>query len=408
MANPGAKQRGKVEGVEGKHRHLSSIRKAKLVPARIRIRAPEQHCNTCAELSSKRNPGFGRRRAQSTEKFIGASIAAAPASRPVIPMCKGQVNKSSWRGEFDWVLVQACQKGLGSRRDAGKWSLRQKPSGIFVKDIENNKTQAIDRDAIADIFAEIAIEAAVAVMAVYAGDIMARRKPDGSPVCDADEAAEAIILKRLAMRLPNFPVLAEEAASRGEKTVLQAAFILVDPVDGTREFLSRNGEFTINIGLIADAAPVAGVVYAPALEQIWIGGVAASTCTIVPGAPLPPPEMRRRIHVRQAPGQGLTALVSRSHAKPETEAFLAKRCVRERREAGSSLKFCLVAEGHADVYPRFGQTMEWDTAAGDAVLRAAGGIVVDGAGRPLRYGKAEAEFRNPPFVAWGDPKAAIF
>jgi 3'(2'), 5'-bisphosphate nucleotidase len=279
-----------------------------------------------------------------------------------------------------------------------------------VKDKENTLTAAIDRDEIADIFAKIAIEAAVAVMAVYAGDIQARRKPDGSPVCDADEAAEAIILKRLATHLPQYAVLAEEAASRDETTVLQAApaFILVDPVDGTREFLSRNGEFTVNIALVADAAPVAGVVYAPALEQLWIGGATASLCTVAPGAPLPPPERRQRIHARPAPEQGLTALLSRSHAHPGTEAYLAKLPIRERREAGSSLKFCKVAEGYADVYPRFGPTMEWDTAAGDAVLRAAGGLVFDGAGRPLRYGKAEVQFKNGPFIAWGDPRAAIF
>lgn len=185
-------------------------------------------------------------------------------------------------------------------------------------------------------------------------------------------------------------------------------FILVDPVDGTREFLSHNGEFTVNIGLIVDSAPRAGVVYAPAFRQLWIGGAIASTCEVAPGAALPPPEERRAIHARPAPPQGLTALVSRSHADPATEAFLAKLPVKERRRAGSALKFCVVAEGQADVYPRFGQTMEWDTAAGDAVLRAAGGIVRDGARRPLRYGKAEAQFRNGPFVAWGDPNAAIF
>jgi len=159
-----------------------------------------------------------------------------------------------------------------------------------VKNKESNQALALDRDAIAEIFAEIAIEAAVAVMAVYAGDIKARRKPDGSPVCDADEAAEAIILKRLAMRLPHLPVLAEEAASRGETTVLKAAFILVDPVDGTREFLSRNGEFTVNIGLIVDAAPVAGVVYAPALDTF---GSAAP-----PLAPAPSRRARRCRHWR--------------------------------------------------------------------------------------------------------------
>jgi 3'(2'),5'-bisphosphate nucleotidase len=264
----------------------------------------------------------------------------------------------------------------------------------------------IDQDAIADIFAEIALEAAVAVMAVYASDSHARRKPDKSPVCDADEYAEAIILGRLAERLPSFPVLAEEAAANGKKTVAGTTFILVDPVDGTREFLNHNGEFTINIGLIVDGAPLAGVVYAPALGQLWIGGATATSCAVAPGEALPPRAQRREIHVRAAPSEGLTALESRSHSDPETEAFLAQLPIRERRTAGSSLKFCAVAEGDADVYPRFGQTMEWDTAAGDAVLRAAGGIVLDGEHHPLRYGKSGAQFRNGPFVAWGD-RAAI-
>ncbi len=269
-----------------------------------------------------------------------------------------------------------------------------------------NGAAAIDRDLIAEIFAEIALEAAVAVMAVYASDSHARRKPDKSPVCDADEYAEAIILRRLAERLPSFPVLAEEAAARGKKTVAGSTFILVDPVDGTREFLDHNGEFTINIALVADGAPLAGVVYAPALGQLWIGGAAATSCTVAPGGALPPKAQRRKIHVRAAPSEGLTALASRSHCDAETEAFLAQLPIRERRTAGSSLKFCAVAEGDADVYPRFGQTMEWDTAAGDAVLRAAGGIVLDGERHPLRYGKAGAQFRNGPFVAWGDREAA--
>jgi 3'(2'), 5'-bisphosphate nucleotidase len=280
--------------------------------------------------------------------------------------------------------------------------------GNFANSKEIDMALAIDHDAIAGIFAEIALEASVAVMAVYADDIRARRKPDGSLVTDADEAAEAMILKCLAMRLPDIPVLAEEAASRGERMVAGQAFILVDPVDGTRELLSHNGEFTVNLGLVVDAEPRAGVVYAPAMGKLWIGGATASTCEVAPGAPLPPPGDRRVIHARPAPEQGLTALVSRSHTDAATEAFLAKLPIKERRRAGSSLKFCLVAEGQADVYPRFGQTMEWDTGAGDAVLRAAGGIVCDCVGRPLGYGKAEAQFRNGAFVAWGDPKAAIF
>ncbi|MCI0467269.1 MAG: 3'(2'),5'-bisphosphate nucleotidase CysQ [Beijerinckiaceae bacterium] len=267
-------------------------------------------------------------------------------------------------------------------------------------------TEAADPDAAAEIFAKIALEAGVAVMEVYAGASSARSKPDGSPVTDADEAAEAIILARLAAQLPELPVLAEESASRSAELTAGETFILVDPVDGTREFLSRNGEFTINIALIVDGVPRAGAVYAPALGKLWAGGAAASLCEASPGAPLPPLAARQRIHARPAPEQGLTALVSRSHADPETAAFLAGLHVVERLEAGSSLKFCLLAEGKADVYPRFGPTMEWDTAAGDAVLRAAGGIVTDAERHPLHYGKSGAQFRNGPFIAWGDPKTA--
>lgn len=268
-------------------------------------------------------------------------------------------------------------------------------------------SDSVDCDAIADLFAEIALEAGVAVMAIYGVESNVRRKADKSPVCDADEYAEKIILERLAAALPDFPVLAEEAVAQGKETIAGSTFILVDPVDGTREFLSRNGEFTINIALILDNRPKAGVVYAPARGQLWIGGTRASCCVVSPGGPLPPREARRAIHVRSAPATGLTALVSRSHADAETEAFLAQLPIKERREAGSSLKFCAVAEGVADVYPRFGQTMEWDTAAGDAVLRAAGGVVLDRDRHPLKYGKSARQFRNGPFVAWGDPSAML-
>jgi 3'(2'), 5'-bisphosphate nucleotidase len=265
---------------------------------------------------------------------------------------------------------------------------------------------SIDCDQVAEIFAELTIEAAVAVMCVYAGDPHARQKADSSMVCDADERAEAIILKGLAERLPMFPVIAEEAASRGEKPRCGRAFILVDPVDGTREFLHRNGEFTINIALILDGVPKVGAVYAPAISRLWMAGEHAYTFLVEPGAAMPPVSERREIRVRATPGKGLTALASRSHADDKTEAFLADLPIAERRCAGSSLKFCLLAEGEADVYPRFGPTMEWDTAAGDAVLRAAGGAVVDETGVTLRYGKADAQYRNGPFVAWGDRPVA--
>ena len=261
---------------------------------------------------------------------------------------------------------------------------------------------SIDCDEVAEIFAELTIEAAIAVMDVYAGDPNVRQKADKSMVCDADERAEAIILAGLALRLPYIPVIAEEAASRGEKPRCGRAFILVDPVDGTREFLCRNGEFTINIALVLDGVPRAGAVYAPAIGRLWMAGARAWTCQVEPGAALPPVAARTPIQVRANPQNGLTALASRSHADEKTEAFLSQLPIAERRCAGSSLKFCVVAEGEADVYPRFGPTMEWDTAAGDAVLRAAGGAVLDETGAAMRYGKSELQYRNGAFVAWGD------
>lgn len=254
---------------------------------------------------------------------------------------------------------------------------------------------------IAEIFAELTLEAALPVMAVYNCDSHARRKADQSFVCDADERAETVILAGLAQRCAGIPVIAEEAAARGEKPSCGRAFILVDPVDGTREFLHRNGEFTINIALIVDGVPRAGAVYAPAIGQLWMAGTEAYACDVAPGDAIPPLVSRREIKARRAPAAGLTALASRSHCDVETERFLASLPVAGRRSAGSSLKFCLIAEGDADVYPRFGPTMEWDTAAGDAVLRAAGGSVLDPSGAPLLYGKRDAQYRNGPFVAWG-------
>ena len=265
---------------------------------------------------------------------------------------------------------------------------------------------AVARDRLAERFAAIAVLAGAIVMDVYRDGCAARAKADASPVTEADERAEALILAELASSLPGWPVLAEEAAARGEGIAACARFLLVDPLDGTREFLNRNGEFTVNIGLVADGVPVAGAVYAPALERLWWGGATAWACRIVPGARLDQAEDRRPIRTRAAPPSDWTALASRSHGDPETEAFLARLPIGHRRAAGSSLKFCALAEGEADVYPRFGPTMEWDTAAADAVLRAAGGTVLGPDGAPFRYGKAADRYRNGAFVAWGDPAAA--
>jgi 3'(2'),5'-bisphosphate nucleotidase len=200
-------------------------------------------------------------------------------------------------------------------------------------------------------------------------------------------------------------VIAEESTAAGTPISAVERYLLVDPLDGTREFLARNGEFTINVALIAGGAPIAGAVYAPAIGRLWMGGDQAFVCETQLGAGLPDEGMRRRIMTRRAPSS-LIALASRSHRDAETESFLKALPISEARSAGSSLKFCVVAEGLGDVYPRFGPTMEWDTAAADAVLRAAGGVVLDTAGGPLRYGKFGLGLRNGSFIAWGDATAA--
>ncbi len=260
---------------------------------------------------------------------------------------------------------------------------------------------ALDRDALARTLAEIALAAGPAVMEEYARVGEARAKSDGSPVTAADERAEAIILARLAALAPDIAVVAEEACAAGAAMVAPPRFFLVDPLDGTREFLARNGEFTVNIALVENGVPVAGAVYAPAMARIWFAGSAAFAAEAADGH-LPPPERCVRLQVRPAP-EKLAALASRSHSDPATEAFLTRLGVAERVSAGSSLKFCVIAEGRADVYPRFAPTMEWDTAAGDAVLRAAGGSVAALDGAPLQYGKLAGGMRNSGFVGWGDP-----
>jgi 3'(2'), 5'-bisphosphate nucleotidase len=261
------------------------------------------------------------------------------------------------------------------------------------------------RDDIALFLAEAALAAGPAVMEEYERSCDVRSKADGSPVTTADHRAEAIICGHLARMAHTPPICAEEATAAGTPISAGGRFLLVDPLDGTREFLARNGEFTINVALIEDGAPIAGAVYAPAIGRLWIGGDAAFVCEAPPGAGLPDKGSRRRIRTRRAP-ERLIALVSRSHADPESEPFLARLPIGEARPAGSSLKFCLIAEGLGDVYPRFGPTMEWDTAAADAVLRAAGGVVLDLDGRPLAYGKVDRGLRNGSFVAWGDATAS--
>jgi 3'(2'), 5'-bisphosphate nucleotidase len=262
-----------------------------------------------------------------------------------------------------------------------------------------------DREEIAKVLAEIALAAGPAVMEEYSPTCRSRAKADGSPVTAADVRAEAIISERLRAVAPQIAIVAEEATAAGAKPVISHRFFLVDPLDGTREFMAGNGEFTINIALIEDGAPIAGAVYAPAVGKLWFAGRKAFSTPVAPGAAMPPREDWRPLRTRNAPPQ-LVALASRSHADPQTQAFLSRLGVADCVSAGSSIKFCVVAEGRADVYPRFAPTMEWDTAAGDAVLRAAGGCVLQVDGAALKYGKTDASFKNAGFVCWGDLRQA--
>lgn len=244
----------------------------------------------------------------------------------------------------------------------------------------------------------LALEAGAKAMTIYASPFAVGAKGDASPVTEADRIGEEIITAGLRAYAPSVPILAEEAASNGTIPDLGREFFLVDPLDGTKEFITKTGEFTVNIALVRDGVAALGVVYAPAISKLYVGrkGVGAFLRRPGEGAGAEP------IRARKAPAEGLVAVASRSHRGPETDDFLSTLKITDFAAAGSSLKFCLIAEGLADVYPRLGRTMEWDTGAGQAVLEAAGGRVVEFESHaPLRYGKKGRGFDNPHFIAWG-------
>jgi len=258
-----------------------------------------------------------------------------------------------------------------------------------------------DLDKIARQFAEIALEAGAAIMLARSGMGSAALKSDGSPVTAADLRANEIICDRLRSMLPDIPIVSEEAAAPAALPGDAERFILVDPLDGTREFIEGRGEFTVNIGLVEGGVPVAGVVFAPALCVLFVAGTSAYRIAAAPGERLGASHDQRLLRARPRPASHWRAVTSRSHLDRDTRNWIDSHPVTELRASGSSLKFCAIAEGDADVYPRLAPTMEWDTAAGDAVLRAAGGSVLDLAGAPFRYGKPG--YRNGSFVAWGLP-----
>lgn len=269
----------------------------------------------------------------------------------------------------------------------------------------------IDHLKLADGLLPAVLDAGRVEMQYYESDIVVERKTDKSPVTEADRKAEAILLAALAELVPGIPVVAEEQAAAGRVPAFDDTFFLVDPLDGTREFINKRGEFTINIGLIAGGKPIFGLIYAPVLKRLFVT-TEPKTALEFQLAPSQRATSLSGLSARklmvQKPKGAVVAFASRSHRTEETDTFLERYGVKETRKVGSSLKFCMIAAGDANLYPRLGPTCEWDTAAGHAILSVAGGHVSRLDGTPLAYGKAEQKFLNPEFIAWGGIDAPTY
>jgi len=256
-----------------------------------------------------------------------------------------------------------------------------------------------------DDLTAIVARACAKISSLSLARLVPRMKADQSPVTVADEVSEALITEGVAQLLPGVPFISEESADARHNR-LDASFLIVDPLDGTREFLAGRNEFTVNLSIITRGVPVAGIIAAPGRGRVWRGvvGVKAERLRLLEDGA----DQAQPIRTRVWPREGAVAAVSRSHFDKTTDAFLAELGPITRTASGSAIKFCQVAEGVADVYPRLATTCEWDVAAGQALVVAAGGAVKTPQGLPLEYGRAAVNFRVPAFVAWGDAgKSAV-
>jgi 3'(2'), 5'-bisphosphate nucleotidase len=270
----------------------------------------------------------------------------------------------------------------------------------------------IDRDAAAALIeplTDLVVRAGAAILAVNRGAMRIDGKADGSPVTEADLAADRIIGEGLARLVPAIPAISEERVHLA-RPPYDGSFFLIDPLDGTKEFVAGRGEFTVNLALVSNAVPLLGIIGAPALGLIWRGlvGRGAERLAIGDRAPVGADPGAEPIHTRPLPATGAPwiAAVSRSHGDARTEAFIDGRPGAVRQMLGSAVKFGRVAEGAADIYPRLAPTCEWDIAAGHAIVTAAGGRITDAHGADLQFGRGRADFIVPEFIAWGDPSAA--
>ena len=258
----------------------------------------------------------------------------------------------------------------------------------------------VDRNALMSAMRRLSIQAGRVIMEIYErDDFDVREKSDASPVTEADEAADRLISAGLREEFPNFPLVTEEQAATHDLSA--GTFLIVDPLDGTKEFVKRRGDFTVNIALVEDGVPTLGVVYAPAKGRMFSTAPDGGALEETGSFDLQETGTQRQIRVAVPDNTALRVVASKSHRDQATDDYINLYQTSESVSAGSSLKFCLVAAGEADFYPRLGPTMEWDTAAGDAVLRAAGGSVVEKTNHSLLiYGKPQ--FRNPQFLAFAD------
>jgi 3'(2'), 5'-bisphosphate nucleotidase len=264
----------------------------------------------------------------------------------------------------------------------------------------------IDGDAAAVLMqplTDLVIGAGAAILAINRAAMRIEGKLDGSPVTEADLAADRIIAEGLARLVPEVPVLSEERVNLA-KPPYSGSFFLIDPLDGTREYVAGRGEFTVNLALVTKGTPLLGIIAAPALGLVWRGLVGLGAERLTMGEKSVAEPIHTRTHPK--PGEPWIVAISRSHLDSRTEAFIAERPGAIRQVLGSAVKFGRLAEGGADIYPRLGPTSEWDVAAGHAVVTAAGGKITDAEGDDLQFGKGHTGFIVPEFIAWGDPSAA--
>jgi 3'(2'), 5'-bisphosphate nucleotidase len=265
----------------------------------------------------------------------------------------------------------------------------------------------IDRlaaQALLEPLTDLVVRASAAILDVT--KITAKDKADGSPVTQADLAADAIIVDGLKLLRPTVPIISEERVDRATGPY-RASFFIVDPLDGTREFIAGHNDYTVNVALVTNGRPLLGVISAPALGLLWRGIVGFGAERMQLSADIGTRRASRTdIQTRPLPAGEWIAAISRSHLDSRTDAFISQRGNAKRLPIGSALKFCRIAEGSADIYPRLSTISEWDIAAGHAIVEAAGGIVADSRGQPLRFGERKGDFAVPEFIAWGDASKA--